>query len=135
MLVDAKGCYIFYGIIPPRDPGDVSPDELAIQLGWALGDPETGEAVGLNGEEYDIWLDEHNLLQPQGLVLDFVYCDGYPLTHIFAKGTDLVCDEEYPLAFSQLPPYTEDQRLALEKLAAKLGYDSPRWHLGTTPVE
>lgn len=134
-MVDAKGCYIFYGIVPPKNPGDVSPEDTAIALGWVERDSATGEAAGVDGEAYDVWMGEGEHLTPLGLLMDTDYCDGYPLTHIYVGSTLLYNDKEYPLAFSQLPQYTEGQRETLEELATKLGYDSPRWHLGTTPVE
>ncbi len=34
MMVDAKGCYLFYGIISPREPGNVTPNDVAVALGW-----------------------------------------------------------------------------------------------------
>ena len=134
-MVNALGCFLFYGIVPPREPGDVSPNDIAIALGWVQRDPVSGDAVMEDGREYDVWVDEQKYLTPQGLELDMLYCDGYPLAHIMAEGTVLYCDEEYPLAFCQLPSYTEEQRVFLEVLAQELGYDSPRWHLGTTPIE
>lgn len=131
MLVDAKGCFLFFGIMPPREPGDVTPLDVAATLGWTSLNAN-GDSVD---EDYDEWTSAMDELGPFGVVMDVLYCDGYPLTHFFAENIVLHSSEEYPLAFDQLPVYNGAQVCSLRALAQELGWAPPKWHLVCEPVE